>query len=69
MQAGVNGWVCDAVDVPALTQQLDDLAGLAGNAAARAASRQSVAHLTLTAMAERLLALYRSLGEASAGKV
>ena len=69
VRAGVNGWVCDAVDVPALTQRLDDLAGLAGDAAARAASRESVAHLTLAAMAERLLALYRSLGKAPAGKV
>lgn len=69
VQAGANGWVCDAVDVPLLAQRLDDLAGLAGDAGARAASRQSVAHLTLPAMAERLLALYRSLGEASAGKV
>jgi len=62
VSAGGNGWVVDAVDEKALASRLDDLAALAGNAAARAASRASVEALTLAAMADRLLALYRSLG-------
>jgi UDP-glucose:(heptosyl)LPS alpha-1,3-glucosyltransferase len=64
VKAGENGWVVDAVDEVQLAARLDDLAGLAGNAAARTAARRSVEALTLSAMAERLLALYRSLGRA-----
>ena len=59
--SGVNGWVVDAIDQPELARRLDDLAALAGNAAARRAARASVEALTLPAMAERLLALYRGL--------
>ena len=59
--SGVNGWVVDAVDQPELARRLDDLAALAGNTAARHAARASVETLTLPAMAERLLALYRGL--------
>lgn len=59
--AGENGWVVDAVDEPGLAAGLDDLAALAGNSAARAAARASVEALSLPAMADRLLALYRSL--------
>lgn len=69
VSAGANGWVVDAVDEQALAIRLDDLAALAGNAAARAASRVSVEALTLAAMADRLLALYRSLGQASDARV
>jgi UDP-glucose:(heptosyl)LPS alpha-1,3-glucosyltransferase len=64
VKAGENGWVVDAVDEVQLAARLDDLAGLAGNAGARTAARCSVEALTLPAMAERLLALYRSLGRA-----
>ena len=66
---GCNGWVVDAVDEPGLTARLDDLAGLAGQPAARAAARASVEALTLPAMADRLLALYRSLGGAGQPRV
>ena len=62
VEAGVNGWVVDAVDIAGLSGLLDDLAQLAGNVKARAAARASVEALTLAAMADRLLALYRSLG-------
>lgn len=41
---------------------LDDLAGLAGDSAARAAARAVAEPLTLPAMARRLLTLYRALG-------
>ena len=51
----------DAVDAPELARRLDDLATLAGNPSARNAARLSVEALTLPAMAERLLALYRRL--------
>jgi UDP-glucose:(heptosyl)LPS alpha-1,3-glucosyltransferase len=62
VESGVNGWVVDAVNIGELSGRLDNLAGLAGNAAARGAARASVEALTLSAMADRLLALYRSLG-------
>jgi UDP-glucose:(heptosyl)LPS alpha-1,3-glucosyltransferase len=66
---GINGWVVDAVDETALAGRLDDLAGLAGNTAARTASRAAAEPLTLPAMADRLLALYRSLSPAWVGQV
>ncbi len=58
-----NGWVVDAVDSAELADRLDDLAALAGDPATRAAARAVAEPLTLPAMADRLLALYRSLGE------
>ena len=66
---GVNGWVVDALDARALTARLDDLCGLAGKAAARQAARAVAEPLTLSAMAERLLALYRRLGGVALGQV
>ncbi len=66
---GENGWVVDAVDEAGLALRLDDLAGLAGDAFARAAARLGVEALTLPAMADRLLALYRSIGWEAAGQV
>ena len=69
VQSGVNGWVVDAVNEPELARRLDDLAALAGNERARSAARSSVEALTLPAMAERLLALYRSLGQATDAQV
>jgi UDP-glucose:(heptosyl)LPS alpha-1,3-glucosyltransferase len=69
VQSDVNGWVVDAINQPELARRLDDLAALAGNAAARSAARTSVEALTLPAMAERLLALYRSLGQATDAQV
>jgi UDP-glucose:(heptosyl)LPS alpha-1,3-glucosyltransferase len=64
VRAGANGWVIDALDESALAGRLDALAGLAGRESARLAARASVESLSLPAMAERLLALYRSLGRA-----
>ena len=69
IQTGVNGWVVDAINQPELARRLDDLAALAGNESARSAARSSVEALTLPAMAERLLALYRSLGQATDAQV
>lgn len=65
---GENGWVVDALDVGALAARLDDLAGIAGDTAARSAARAVAEPLTLAAMADRLLALYRGL-RIAAGKV
>lgn len=65
VRAGENGWVVDALDVGSLAVRLDDLAGLAGEAAARRAAREAAEPLTLAAMAERLLALYRRPGIAA----
>lgn len=58
---GRNGFVCDALDVPQLAGQLDRLAVPGVAAGMRAAARDAVAELSLEAMAERLLGLYRSL--------
>ena len=65
VRPGENGWVLDAIDEVALAERLDDLAALAGNAEARQAARARVEPLTLTAMADRLLALYRTLSPVS----
>ncbi|WP_412478605.1 glycosyltransferase family 4 protein [Azonexus sp. IMCC34839] len=69
VRAGENGWVVDALAIDELAGHLDDLAGLAGNAEARAAARAVAEPLTLEAMAGRLLDLYRSLGGASSQQV
>ena len=69
VKAGDNGWVVDALDRDALATRLDDLCALAGNLAARQAARAAAEPLTLPAMADRLLALYRSLGGVPAGRV
>lgn len=65
VQPGENGWVADAIDGPGLAARLEDLCGLAGNESARQAARGAVAHLSLEAMAERLLSLYGELGAGS----
>ncbi|UCV03830.1 glycosyltransferase family 4 protein [Dechloromonas denitrificans] len=69
VRPGKNGWVVDAVDNVELADRLDDLAALAGDPAARAAARAVAEPLTLPAMADRLLALYRSLGRPQGGRV
>jgi UDP-glucose:(heptosyl)LPS alpha-1,3-glucosyltransferase len=58
---GVNGYVCDALDVPALAAHLSALAQPGVAAAMRPAARAAVAQLGLEGMAARLLTLYRSL--------
>ncbi len=61
IEPGVSGYVCDALDVPALSDYLERLAIPGVAAGMRAAARQSVEHLGLSAMSDRLLGLYRSL--------
>jgi UDP-glucose:(heptosyl)LPS alpha-1,3-glucosyltransferase len=62
VRVGENGWVVDALNVGTLAGRLDDLAGLAGDMSARRTARAMAEPLTLAAMAERLLALYRRPG-------
>jgi UDP-glucose:(heptosyl)LPS alpha-1,3-glucosyltransferase len=69
VKAGENGWVVDALDRDALATRLDDLCAITGNLAARQAARAAAEPLTLPAMADRLLALYRSLGGVPTGRV
>ena len=69
VDSGVNGWVVDALDREMLATRLDDLCSLAGNAVARQAARAAAEPLTLTAMADRLLTLYRTLGGATGRQV
>ncbi|HNE13563.1 MAG TPA: glycosyltransferase family 1 protein, partial [Accumulibacter sp.] len=63
-----NGWLVDPADIEQLSVRLDDLAGLAGDPRPRAAARAVAEPLTLSAMAERLLGLYRSLGQNQSGR-
>lgn len=58
---GKNGEICDALDIPAMTAGLAQLADWAGNAEKRFAARAAVADLSLPAMAEKLLVLYARL--------
>ena len=69
VKAGDNGWVVDALDRDALATRLDDLCALVGNVAARQAARAAAEPMTLPAMADRLLVLYRSLGGVRTGRV
>lgn len=65
IRAGENGFVCDALDVTRLAAHLDTLAQAGIAAGMRAAARASVADLSLAAMAERLLGLYRGISSDS----
>lgn len=61
VREGKNGWVVDALDIPALSQRLDQLCDLSRQPAAREAARAAVADLSLEAMSAKLLELYRQL--------
>jgi UDP-glucose:(heptosyl)LPS alpha-1,3-glucosyltransferase len=57
---GENGWVTDALDVPGLTAAISEwLATPEQNAARSQAARATAEPLTLAAMADTLIALYR----------
>lgn len=58
---GINGYVCDALDLPALTRALAALTDSTRAAVMGAAARESVQGLSLDVMAQELLALYREL--------
>lgn len=61
IRAGENGYVVDPLDLEAMTEALDLLCVLAERADAHLAARGAVAQLGLPEMAERLIALYRTL--------
>ncbi len=69
VDSGGNGWVVDALDLEMLASRLDDLCALAGSIAVRQAARAAAEPLTLPAMADRLLTLYRTLGRAPGRQV
>ena len=58
---GVNGYICDALDVSTLSARIADLACPGAASSMRPAARSAVVHLGVAAMSARLLALYRSL--------
>ncbi len=67
VEEGVNGHVRDALDVAGFAEAMAAVAAR-GPATMAGAARRSVAHLSLEAMGERLVALYRRLlGEEAAG--
>lgn len=60
IRQGENGWVTDALDVPALTAAISSwLASPDQHAARRAAARATAEPLTLASMADTLVVLYR----------
>jgi len=68
VEPGVNGTVCDAFDPGDVAAALKRAPQLLGEAARRAA-RRSVEHLSIDAMAARLIALYNRLGASAAVSV
>lgn len=62
IKEGVNGVVVGALDVDGLAKALTRLCELSRLDSARMAAREAVEGLTLTAMSNRLLCLYGSLG-------
>ncbi|MBK6972184.1 MAG: glycosyltransferase family 4 protein [Sterolibacteriaceae bacterium] len=61
VEPGRNGFVCDALDIPALARSLDALCAPGAARAMAAAARATAMPLSREAMADRLVALYRSL--------
>ncbi|MFA7241770.1 MAG: glycosyltransferase family 4 protein [Sulfuricellaceae bacterium] len=61
IENGKNGYVCDALDVAALTDAMTRLLDADTATAMGAAARSAVEPFGLEAMGERLVALYRSL--------
>lgn len=59
--AGINGFVCDALDVGQIAKHLDQLASPGITAAMRESAREAVIDLDLETMATKLINLYRSL--------
>jgi len=64
---GENGYVLDVLDAAGLAQVLGVLAAPQRAAGMREAARASVAHLSLDAMADQLIALYQRLAAAPPG--
>jgi UDP-glucose:(heptosyl)LPS alpha-1,3-glucosyltransferase len=58
---GENGWVCDALDLPALSAAMTELLSATARERLGRAARATVAPLTLERMSQEYLALYRAL--------
>lgn len=69
IREGENGGVVEAADSVALAARLGALIDLGDSSTAAPAARGAVEGLTLPAMADRLLGLYRRLGAAGGGRV
>lgn len=61
IEDGVNGYVCDALDVPALGRAMEALCSHERCTAMGAAARRTVEPYTFDAMSKRLIVLYESL--------
>jgi UDP-glucose:(heptosyl)LPS alpha-1,3-glucosyltransferase len=61
IEDGVNGYVCDALDVPALARAMQALCSRERCVAMGAAARRTVEPYTFDAMSKRLIVLYESL--------
>jgi UDP-glucose:(heptosyl)LPS alpha-1,3-glucosyltransferase len=61
VEEGVTGHVCDALDVPRLRESMQRLASRPQREAMGAEARRRVEPFTLQRMADRYLALYRSI--------
>lgn len=59
IKPGVNGEVCNALDVDGIADRMDELSSRAGDM--RDAARSAVSHLSLENMAEQLQTLYTTL--------
>ena len=68
IREGVNGYVRDALDVEGLAQAMTLLANPEQTGLMREAARASVAHLSLDAMAQQLLTLYRTLARSTTAR-
>lgn len=62
IDSGRNGWVHDALDIPALSGGLRDALEISRHETGRAAARQAVEHLGIERTSKTLLDLYQSLG-------
>lgn len=65
LREGVSGYVRDALDIEGLANAMAALSETAGQDAMRSAARESVAGLSLEAMAAALIALYERLIESA----
>lgn len=61
IETGLDGYVCDALDVATMTARLDQLANAQPRAADRTANSKRIDGFSLEKMAGRLAALYHSL--------
>ena len=61
IQAGVNGYVCDALDVAAIHQAMEQATAVENHLALRLAARDTALRFSLQMMSDQYIALYRLL--------